>query len=74
MITEDGPRVFVGAEKNIEGPFVIEVFDWVDSEASARAHTHPEVSQIWEAMGPLCEERGGRPAFEFPNLREVSVA
>ncbi len=53
---------------------MIEVFEWVDPEAAARAHTHPEVSEVWEAMGPLCEERGGRPRFEFPNLHEVSVS
>ena len=23
------------------------------------------------SMGPLCEARGGRPPFEFPNLRRI---
>lgn len=74
LITDEPIRVYVGSEKQIEGPLVMEVFEWVDSDASARAHTHPEVSQVWEAMGPLCEERAGRPPFEFPNLREVASA
>lgn len=71
LVTETPTRVYVGAEKQIDGPLVIEVFEWIDDEASARAHTHPEVSAVWTAMGPLCEERGGRPPFEFPNAREV---
>lgn len=73
LVTDTPTRVFVGADKAVPGPLVIEVFEWVDEDASTRAHTHPEVSGIWEAMGPLCEDRSGRPAFEFPTLREVSM-
>jgi hypothetical protein len=73
LVTDEPTRVYVGFEKKIEGPLVIEMFEWVDEDAVSRAHTHPEVSEVWEAMGPLCEERAGRPPFEFPNLRPVSV-
>ncbi len=73
LVTDQPARVYVGFEKRVEGPLVIEIFEWVDPDASGRAHTHPEVSGVWEAMGPLCEERDGRPPFEFPNLREVSL-
>ena len=45
---------------------MIEIFDWVDEDASRRAHQRPAVSEVWESMGPLCESSGGRPAFEFP--------
>jgi hypothetical protein len=72
LVTDREVEVYVGAEKGIDGPLVIEVFDWVDEDASARAHTHPQVSKVWESMGPLCEERGGRPMFEFPTLRRLS--
>jgi hypothetical protein len=73
LITDEPTRVYLGKEKS-GGPLVIEVFEWVDEEASGRAHTHPEVSEVWEAMGPMCEDRDGRPPFEFPNLRLVSAS
>jgi hypothetical protein len=74
LITDEPTRVYVGHEKKSAAPLVIEIFEWVDDDASGLAHTHPEVSEVWEAMGPLCEERDGRPPFEFSNLRAVSVS
>jgi hypothetical protein len=71
LITDREVELYLGSEKGLDGPFVIEVFDWVDADAAARAHTHPRVSEVWESMGPLCEERGGRPSMEFPTLRRV---
>jgi deazaflavin-dependent oxidoreductase (nitroreductase family) len=38
-----------------------------------RAHTHPDVSEAWEAMGPLCEARDQRGPFEFENLDRIDV-
>lgn len=32
----------------------VEIFEWV-SRASARAHDHPEVAEIWEAMGKVAD-------------------
>jgi hypothetical protein len=74
LITDEPTKVYLGHEKKSAGPLVIEMFEWTDEDAVARAHTHPEVSEVWEAMGPMCEDRDGRPAFEFPNLRPVSVS
>ena len=74
LVTDRQPEVYLGSEKGVAGPLVIEVFDWVDEDAAQRAHTHPQVSALWESMGPLCEERGGRPMFEFPNLRRLRPA
>jgi hypothetical protein len=71
FVTEREAEVYLGWEQGIEGPLVIEIFDWVDEDASGRAHTHPEVSGAWEAMGPLCEARGGRPPFEFYDGRRL---
>ena len=32
----------------------VEIFEWV-SRAAARAHDHPEVAEIWEAMGKVAD-------------------
>src|SRR5688500_6203510 len=71
LVTDRATEVYVGAERGVEGPFVVEVFDWVDGDAAGRAHTHPRISALWESMAPLCEERGGRPMFEFVSLRRL---
>lgn len=75
LVGRHGPtRVYLGHEKESASPLVIEIFEWADDDAAGRAHTHPEVSEVWEAMDPLCEARDGRPAMEFPHLRPVSVS
>ena len=71
LITDRPVEVFVGAEKQVDGPFFVEIFEWTDVDGAAKAHTHPQVSQVWESMGELCESRGGRPMFEFPNVRPL---
>lgn len=35
----------------------IEVFEWVSDEAAERAHDHPEVARIWEAMGKVADTK-----------------
>jgi len=49
----------------------VEVFEWVSHEA-ARAHDHPEVAEIWEAMGKVADfvsldslEESKRPFTHF---------
>jgi len=74
LVTDEPTRVYLGHEKVSAAPLVIEIFEWVDDDASGLAHTHPEVSEVWEAMGPLCEDRDGRPSMEFPHLKQVSVS
>ncbi|HEY7596812.1 MAG TPA: hypothetical protein VH969_26940 [Actinophytocola sp.] len=74
LVTDEPTRVYLGHEKESADPLVIEIFEWIDDDAAGRAHTHPEVSEVWEAMDPLCEERAGRPSMEFPHLRAVSVS
>ncbi len=32
---------------------VIEVFEWTSRDAARRAHEHPEVARVWEAMGEV---------------------
>ncbi|MGH9246954.1 MAG: hypothetical protein ACRD29_22085 [Acidimicrobiales bacterium] len=72
LVTDRRAEVYLGSEQGIDGPLVIEIFDWVDEDAAGRAHTHPLVSGVWECMGPRCEGRGGRPAMEFPSLRRLT--
>jgi hypothetical protein len=74
LVTDEPTRVYLGHEKEAQAPLVIEIFEWADDDAAGRAHTHPEVSEVWEAMDPMCEDRDGRPAMEFPHLRPVSVS
>src|SRR3989338_7486542 len=33
---------------------IIEVFEWKSKEAIGLAHEHPEVANVWEAMGKVC--------------------
>jgi hypothetical protein len=73
LITDRPVQAFVGTEKGIDGPLFVEIFEWVGAGGSALAHTHPQVSEMWESMGELCEERGGRPMFEFPNVRPLDL-
>lgn len=74
LITERPVEVFLGQEKGVDGPLFVEIFEWTDARGSERAHTHPQITQLWEAMGGLCEARGGRPMFEFPNVRPVDLS
>jgi hypothetical protein len=73
LVTDRPAEVFLLAEKETGAALVVEVFEWADAEASARAHTHPRISAVWEAMGPLCEGRDGRPSMEFPTGRRVQL-
>jgi hypothetical protein len=72
LVTEREPEVYLGDEKETSGPTVVEVFDWASPEAVGRAHTHPHVSEVWEAMGPLCEPRNGAASMEFFNARRLA--
>lgn len=74
LVTDRPPEVYMGSERTAEGPIIVEIFDWADEDAAGRAHTHPLVSSIWEAMGPLCEGRNGGSPFEFLSLRRLAGA
>jgi hypothetical protein len=47
----DRPSILV---KSRNGTY-IEVFEWISSDGSYRAHQHPEVARIWESMGKVCD-------------------
>lgn len=73
LVTDDPPTVYRGEEEE-GGPIVFEIFTWKDGRAPETAHHTPQVARIWEAMGTLVEERGGKPKFEFPHVRRVPIA
>lgn len=47
----DRPPIIVKAK---DGAF-IEIFEWVSAEAAHKAHHHPVVAKVWEAMGAICD-------------------
>ena len=73
LVTETEPIVYRGQEQD-GGPIVFEIFTWIDGDAPNKAHQLPEVMQIWEPLGALCEERAGKPKFEFPHVEQVDLA
>jgi hypothetical protein len=73
LITDRPVQAFVGDEKEAEGPYFVEIFEWAGESSIATAHTHPRVSAHWEAMGALCEARGGHPMFEFKSLKTLDL-
>ena len=72
LATADRPLHYQGAEEGGR-PLFVEIFSWVDEEASGLAHNHPEVMAIWEPMDKLTERRGGRPNMEFPHVHPIQV-
>lgn len=76
LVTDERPVVYVGDEKDggSRMPIVFEIFTWLSREGSRIAHETPEVARIWEAMGTMTEERGGRPQFEFPHVKKAEIA
>jgi hypothetical protein len=71
LVTQDLPVIYRGAEKPGGPPTIWEIFTWKDGEAPNLAHHLPEVMAIWEPMGKFCEERDGRPKFEFPHVERL---
>jgi hypothetical protein len=73
LATESPPLHYAGAEDGVDGPLYVEIFEWTDADAVARAHVHPSINAIWERMGELCEDRAGRPMFEFPHFKRLEL-
>lgn len=34
---------------------MLEIFEWATPEAAKKAHDHPAVAKIWEAMAEVCD-------------------
>jgi hypothetical protein len=50
LTTERAP--FIG--RSTDGTLV-EIFEWASREAAEKAHDHPAVAKIWEAMAMVCD-------------------
>ncbi|HYE79591.1 MAG TPA: hypothetical protein VEI97_16510 [bacterium] len=72
LATDQPPVIYQGLDRE-EKPYFVEIFQWADDQAPGIAHQSPEVMAIWEPMGALVEERGGRPPMEFPHVTPVQV-
>jgi hypothetical protein len=46
-----GREPFIGRSK--DGTY-IEIFEWASEQAAKKAHDHPAVAKIWEAMAMVC--------------------
>ncbi|MEJ3658587.1 hypothetical protein WEH80_37080 [Actinomycetes bacterium KLBMP 9759] len=73
LVTDRPSEAYVGTERDIDGPLFVEIIEWVDARGAAVAHEHPQVSALWERIGQACEDRGGRPMFEFPRVRPLEL-
>jgi hypothetical protein len=72
LTTERPTQTYKGMEKG-GGRVYVEIFEWLSTEASARAHELPEVLAIWEPMGRFVEQRGERPAMDFIHVSELQL-
>lgn len=54
---------------------ILEIFEWVSAEAASKAHDHPAVAKIWEAMAQVCEfgrlEQLPEAKTRFPHFPRV---
>lgn len=71
LVTDTTEQVFIDADET--APTIVSIFEWASGEAVSRAHHHPDVAEIWEAMEPLCEPRDGRPSMEFPHVQPLPL-
>jgi len=70
LVTDRRSQVFRGRNDD-KSVFFVELLEWLDATTPENAHELPEVAAIWEAMGPLCEARGGKPPMEFPLVERI---
>jgi hypothetical protein len=64
--------VFLGKDAK-KRPTVVEIFTWKSGGAVLKAHHHPEVAAIWEAMPAFLEARDGQRPWDFPHYRPVAL-
>ena len=55
LSTEEPAIVYRATNKRSGKVFIVEIFSWIDDEASARARTTPEVMALWDPMGPIMD-------------------
>jgi hypothetical protein len=62
-----------GSRHEETGTVFLEIFAWSRPDGPDLAHKSPEVMSVWEPMGALVEERGGRPSMEFPMYKPLKL-
>ncbi len=70
FVTDDAPVVYRSVD---EATTTTEIFTWQD-HGFERAHEHPDVLMLWEAMDPLLEERNGQLKWDFPHYSKVMLS
>src|SRR5262245_37644893 len=73
LATDTPPRYFVDDHETGKPALVIEVFEWANATAAQRAHTHPEVSTMWEKMGEFFADDGTTSPREHFSVRPLDV-
>ena|SRR5688572_13965675 len=72
LVTKDPAVVYrgrpgaPGKEAHAAGPSTfVEIFTWKDAQAVEKAHHSPELLQVWEPMGQLCD------SMDFPHFERL---
>ena len=72
-LATDRPSMLMRSE---DGTY-LEIFEWASDESAERAHEHPAIAKIWEAMGSLGEmpvlgqlDESKRP---FPHFEPIEL-
>ncbi|MEM7248756.1 MAG: hypothetical protein AAF533_25725 [Acidobacteriota bacterium] len=71
LATDRRPTIYLGREEG--GPVFYEIFEWTSPEGPRLAHESPGVMAVWEPMGEMTEDRGGRPGMEFPVVAPLEI-
>lgn len=54
---------------------ILEIFEWISADAAKKAHDHPAVAKIWEAMAMVCEfgklEQLSEATKAFPHFQQA---
>jgi hypothetical protein len=72
-LAADTPSTIYQGTESDGRPLFVEVLTWKEDDGPDTAHEIPDVMAVWEPMGALCEDREGRPAMDFPHVREIEI-
>jgi hypothetical protein len=73
LVTGEPSLMFRGLDDSGKS-FFVEIFHWKSVDGHKVAEQTPDILAIWERMGALVERRSGRPAMEFPFVRQLEWA
>ena len=67
LVADEPPHLIFRGEDADRGIFYVETFPWKSPEAAQRAHSLPEVAQVWEPMSDCCS------SMEFPSVEQIKA-